>query len=222
MRRLIGLAIAILLLVGSVGDVRAQGGGSYVVQPGDTLFSIAQRFGVSASELATINGLYDVNRVFVGQVLALPNPIFAPQPAPTAPKPVYPTYVTPVNVLPPGTTVTTVTKYSSHVVRVGDTLSAIAARYGTTVAALQAANGLANANHIYVGQHLTIVRSQTTVSPQPRPAAPKANGRVYVVRPGDNLFAIAARYRRNIYDIARANGLLNLNHIYVGQALVIP
>jgi len=36
------------------------------------------------------------------------------------------------------------------------------------------------------------------------------------------LFGIAARYRRDVYAIAKANGLLNLNYIYVGQALIIP
>ena len=43
----------------------------------------------------------------------------------------------------------------------------------------------------------------------------------YVVQPGDTLFEIATRFNRNIYDIAATNGLLNLNAIYIGQALTI-
>jgi LysM repeat protein len=45
---------------------------------------------------------------------------------------------------------------------------------------------------------------------------------VHIVQPGDTLFRIAMRYNANVYDIAEANHLLNLNRIYVGQALIIP
>lgn len=83
--------------------VSAQGGSrTYTVQPGDTLFSIATRFGVGLSELATINGVYDVNRLFVGQTLVLPAGAAVPvTPVPVV-VPIYPVY-------PPGTTVTTIT-----------------------------------------------------------------------------------------------------------------
>ncbi len=46
--------------------------------------------------------------------------------------------------------------------------------------------------------------------------------RLYIVQPGDNLFGIAARTGRNAYTIAQANGILNLNAIYVGEPLVLP
>jgi peptidoglycan-N-acetylglucosamine deacetylase len=200
---------------------QAQGGGTYVVQPGDTLFTIADKFGVSLSELATINGIYDVNRVFVGQVLVIPTPINPPAAPPVRPAPA-PQPAPSLPVYPPGTTVTVVTNYQGYVVRHGDTLSRIAQRFRTTIDLIMAANGIGNPNFVFVGQHLIIPRITTNVRPQPRPQTPRARGNVYVVQPGDNLFGIAARFRRNIYDIARANGLLNLNHIFTGQALVIP
>src|SRR5262245_46164031 len=75
-RRFAAILITILAIVTLTGGaIRARAAGSYVVQPGDTLFSIASRFNVSVSELATINGVYDVNALFVGQVLNLPNPL---------------------------------------------------------------------------------------------------------------------------------------------------
>src|SRR5205823_1351483 len=122
-------------LVFGVAPATAQGARTYVVQPGDSLFGIAARFNVSISELATINGIYDVNSVPVGKVLILPNPLPSQpsQPSgPTNPQPFTP----PVVVYPPGTSVTTVTTYTSYIVRPGDFLAAIAQRFGTTPQAI--------------------------------------------------------------------------------------
>lgn len=224
--RLIMVLLAAMLAIGVVGaaPARAQDGGIYVVQPGDTLFSIAQRFNVSLSELATINGIYDVNHVTVGRVLRLPPPLPGtvppayPPPQPAQPV-VYP-YYPPQPYYPAGTTITTVTTYRYYKVQRGDNLSKIAQRYRTTVAAIVAANPGLNPNYIYVGQVIVIARTTTTIVPAPRPRP--VYRRVYIVQPGDTLFGIAHRFRRDVYAIAKANGLLNLNAIYVGQALFIP
>ncbi len=102
-----------------------------------------------------------------------------------------------------------------HVVQRGENLFRIALRYGVTVNALAAANGLSNTSHIYVGQRLTI---PTGGSPGP---TPPSSG-VHVVRPGENLFSIALRYGITSQALAAANGIANPNRIYVGQRLVIP
>jgi peptidoglycan-N-acetylglucosamine deacetylase len=231
---LIAVITLVAILAVGLGPANAQGGRTYVVQVGDTLFSIAARFNVSISELATINRVYDVNSVPVGKVLILPNPIsgaFDPggptnpggTGGPANPQPNPQPYTPPVVVYPPGTTVTTVTTYTSYVVRQGDFLSAIAQRFGTTPQAIMSANAIGNPNLIYVGQLLTIPRTTTTIRPVPRPRpAPGGRGRVYIVQPGDNLFSIGARFGRSAWSIAQANGILNLNAIYVGQPLVIP
>jgi peptidoglycan/xylan/chitin deacetylase (PgdA/CDA1 family) len=57
----------------------------YTVQPGDTLFSIAQRFGTTVEAIARANGLTDTSRITAGQALFVPGTVTpAPTPAPTA------------------------------------------------------------------------------------------------------------------------------------------
>ncbi len=216
MRRLTLLLIAFALAF-VLGTAPARAAGSYTVQPGDSLFSIAARFNVSISELATINKIYDVNAIYPGQVLILPAALGAQPAAPAQQAPVYgpPAPVT----YPSGTVVTTTTTYTYYVVQPGDTLASIAARLGSTASAILSANYLPNPNLLYIGARLVVPKiSSSVVIPAPKPVY----GNFYVVQAGDNLFAIAARFKRDVYAIARVNNLLNLNAIYAGQALLIP
>lgn len=123
-----------------------------------------------------------------------PAPSAPSAPAPAAPPllPVYPIY---------------------HVVQRGDNLTRIAARYGTTVWAIAQANGIWNVNYIRVGQVLLIPMPGTVPGPSPR---------IYIVQPGDTLSAIAWRFGTTVWAIAQANGIWNVNLIYVGQRLYIP
>jgi LysM repeat protein len=100
-----------------------------------------------------------------------------------------------------------------HIVQRGETLSSIAARYGTTSRAIARTNGLPNANYIYAGQRLKIPASSSSGS---------AAGSTYTVRRGDTLYSIARRHGSTVSAIMRANGLANANYIYAGQRLSIP
>jgi len=95
---------------------------------------------------------------------------------------------------------------TTYTVKRGDTLSGIAAKYGTTVANLQKLNGISNPNKIYVGQKLKISGS-----------APAKQ--YYTVKVGDTLSGIAAKYGTSVSRLASLNGIKNPNLIRVGQKL---
>jgi soluble lytic murein transglycosylase-like protein len=119
--------VAALALGGSAG--------TYVVRPGDTLSSIAAKLGVSTKALADANHISDPNRVYAGRSLTVPGgTVSAAAAAPAVPAVVA----------------------TTHTVVAGETLTGIAARYGTTVAAVVAANKLGNANHVVIGARLSI------------------------------------------------------------------
>ncbi|WP_214851474.1 LysM peptidoglycan-binding domain-containing protein [Exiguobacterium sp. s193] len=100
---------------------------SYTVKSGDTLYSIARKYDVSVSALASANNITNLNLISVGQVLKIPGTSTTPPP--------------------------TVTSYT---VKSGDTLYAIASKYNVTVSSLAAANKITNINLISAGQLLII------------------------------------------------------------------
>jgi LysM repeat protein len=143
--------LAPLVVVGAL----ALGGsaGTYVVRPGDTLSAIAGRLGVSVGDLAKANGITDPNRVYAGKTLVVPGGgTVTAQAAPSTPAPA-----------------------RVHTVAAGETLSGIAARYGTTIGAIVSANKLADPNHVVVGTKLQIptVSAPATGIPSRLAASPQ-------------------------------------------------
>lgn len=110
-------------------------------------------------------------------------------------------------------------------VRRGDTLSAIATRYGTTVTAIMRANHLSS-TLIQVGQTLLIPLttssgSRYSVTPVPDYRPDSSATGVHIVRAGETLFSIASRYGVTVAQLKAYNGLLR-DTIWPGQRLRIP
>lgn len=109
-----------------------------------------------------------------------------------------------------------------HRVARGDTLSAVARRYGSSISTIVAANGLRNPNHLSIGQTLVVPRDPTGGARTPQPARTAAGGDSgrYVVRHGDTLYSIARRHRTTVAQIMRRNAL-STTLIRPGQVLVL-
>ena len=159
----------------------------YTVKAGDTLSTIASRYGVSVVRLKRANRLSE-DSLRIGDRLEIPTQVAVSD----APK--------------------RVAKSRTHRVRSGESLYTIGKRYGVSVDRLKAANGLRR-NTIRVGQELVI----PSVSNQK--AVPE--GKVYRVRSGDTLSEIARRYGTTVSKLRSANGLTS-NRLRIGQELKIP
>ncbi len=106
-----------------------------------------------------------------------------------------------------------------HVVQQGENLFRLALRYGTTVQAIMAANGLTDDRTIYVGQRLVIPGDASHSMVEPVAAT---TGGTYVVQAGDTLIGIALRYGISTWELMHANGLYGAHMLCPGQGLVIP
>jgi len=111
----------------------------------------------------------------------------------------------------------------TYVVKSGDRLVDIAARYGVTASAIVRANNLANADTIFPGQQLIIPTSGTTGAPGTSTGSSTASRpTTYTVKLGDTLAAIAKVHGVSIAAIQQASRLVNPNILWVGQKLTIP
>jgi LysM repeat protein len=111
----------------------------------------------------------------------------------------------------------------------GDTISAIAGRYGLDTFAVLKLNNLQANTIIYPGQKIKLTGS-TPAPAAPKPSAPaktapatsaSGGGRVYVVKPGDTLSAIAARHGVGLSEVFKWNGLGMSSVIYPGQKVKV-
>ena len=196
---LVSLIVIGVLLIGAllaVAPVRAAGFNQdtvvHVVQWGETLFSIARRYGTSVDAICAANDVADPTRIYAGQRLVIPAAGAPAGPAAAG---------------------------ATHVVRAGENLYRIALRYGTTAQALAELNGIYNPDHVVTGQTLRIPGSQTspTVAYQPRHAAT-----THTVRPGETLTLIAVRYGVPLWTLVQVNSISNPSRIFTGQVLTIP
>jgi len=110
-----------------------------------------------------------------------------------------------------------------YTVRRGDTLSALALRFGTSVQSLKASNTIRRGNRIYIGQVLQLPKGKSKSSIRYANYAPENYTLVsYRIRRHDNLSKIAKRFNTNTRFLAKINHIKNPNSLYPGQRIKIP
>ena len=112
-------------------------------------------------------------------------------------------------------TLPTLAPGQEYTVQTGDTLSTLAARFNTSMAALQRVNNLGDSQSVRLGQKLSI------------PTGRLADDEgvfwfIYIVKSGDSSSAIAARFGVTVNDLLRVNGISDASRVLIGQALIIP
>jgi LysM repeat protein len=162
---------------------------THVVQPDETLGTIAAQYGTDIETLRRLNSLSDTDFVWIGQTLVLPDSVVT---------------------LDETTTET-------YTVRAGDNLSSIAVRYQTTLARLAELNHIAPSQRLYTSQSLIVPTvanlDQELVTSQPANQA----AAVHIVQRGEHLGTITAQYDVTERAIAQTNDLANASLIVPGQ-----
>jgi lysozyme len=201
----------------------------YVVQRGDDLSAIANRFDTTVADLQVFNSLPNANTIVTGQTICINDGIYIVQSGDTVDSVASrlgvsvseleqvnnlanPSLIDPGQVLfiPGGTIPVGVPVPFNRVytVQSGDTVDSIARTFGVTPQALIQLNKISDPNLIETGMQLLI----------PNAFVPG----LYTVKSGDTLTKIAQSYGTTVGVLAQTNHIINVNLIYVGQVLVVP
>ncbi|MDD4187792.1 MAG: LysM peptidoglycan-binding domain-containing protein [Bacilli bacterium] len=211
----------------------------YIVEAGDSLWAIAQRFGTTVDNIKRLNNLSS-NNLSIGQKLVISgSPV--PEPLPTSTYTVvagdtlysiarkFNTTVSELrkinnlssDILSIGQTLK-ITETNNdnleelstiYIVKYGDTLWSIANHFDVSVDTIKLLNNLKNSD-LSVGQELLI--SENSIIP-----SFPADNIVYIVKQGDTLWSLAKKYNTTVDEIKRVNNLSN-NSLSIGQNLTIP
>lgn len=189
---------------------------TYTVKAGDTVSSIAGRYGLATASILALNGLGWKSLIFPGQVLKLTSGAVAPATPTPAPA-----------------------TGGRYTIQKGDTISRIAARFGVTTQAVLTANGLSWSSIIYPGQTIAIpgaalaAENVSEVTPivdesGDPPSTPVVSSpapviqSTYLIKSGDTISSIAKKFNVSIQTILSANNLSLSSIIFAGRSLTIP
>lgn len=170
------LSVGQKLLINDGTDVDNVNENYYIVKSGDTLYSIAKKYGLTVEELKKMNNLSN-NTLSINQKLLV------------------------------GNDMSTDDNYDVYVVKSGDTLWGIASKYNTSVDKIKDINNL-NSNNLSIGQKLLVPGNNLGT-------------KKYIVKSGDTLYKIAQNNGTTVTDLINLNNLKTTN-LSIGQVLYIP
>lgn len=199
----------------------------YVIEPGDTMAKIAQKFNTDMNIIARYNGIPDLDHIEAGRILRIPQNfeenVYIIRPGDTLTK-IARQYCTTVQELvqlnelsdPDVITAGESLKLPNegcdniHIVKEGDTLYALAKLYDTTPEALADLNGIEDPDRLVIGQLLRIPGENYMSDMQE-----------YTVRSGDRLWKIAQKFNVTVSDLINWNRMCNPDYLVPGQKIRI-
>lgn len=202
----------------------------YIVQPGDTLSDIADDYDSTIAEIRKMNKLSKRSVLKVGMRLRVPKDEGLPQ---------NPDENRTANTDEDKSAKNNADSVLSdaHIVRSGENLALIAKKYGVTIEAIRKANNLDNGSVLKVGSRLVIPSDlndgarlpassshKYTIkkSPAKIAQAKKQRQKIHIVKRGENLSEIAAKYRVSLETIRKQNQIKSRSHLVTGARLLIP
>lgn len=201
MSRKVVAALTVLLWIGaSAIPVNAQSSqpppsaAVHIVQRGETLFSIARRYGLTVDAITHANGIPDPRQIYIGQRLIISG----------------------------GRGDASATETLPYVVQAGDTLASIARRNHTTWQTLVQLNGLLSPNAVYAAQVIQVPAPDRPADGDGAARLQTSASAGYIVRPDDTLFRIALRCDISPWALAAASHIANPALIFPGQDLGVP
>jgi len=218
--------------------------GTYVIQDGDTLGKIAEKFKIERKSLLEANRLSEGQPIYIGETLMIPGAAPAPnanmaetgKPADAKKDSVVIGETKKPETAPVPAPAATGTK--THKIVKGDTLTSVAKKYNTSVESIKSANGL-RSDTISLGQTLKIPATQTA-STGTTPAPDKKQDQstafqydnellradetygYYTVNKGDNLYALARDFFTTMSELQRINRLGASTTIFPGSEIIVP
>ncbi len=204
---------------------------SYIIQSGDTLLIIAQRFNTTVEALRASNSISDDSQILAGQALLVPKAedalidVYEVLPSDTLYS-ISRQFHTSVGILQGlnelgGSSVIVVgqhirvpaideSSYEIYTVADSDSLYSIARQYNSSAALLKTLNGIADERELEAGQTILVPKIDETVLER------------YIVQPGDSLYSIARRYGVSLHVLQVLNRLADIRDLRVDQVILAP
>ena len=204
---------------------------TYIIQSGDSLYSIAQRFNTTVETLIAANSLSGDDRIIAGHVLLVPAAdetqvdSYEVQPGDSLYS-ISRRFNTTVSVLQglnelgdssqivAGETIAVPamdeSRYEFYVVAAEDSLSSIAERFQTDVSELRSLNDIADEHDLTEGQTILV------------PRIDDARFAVHVVQSGDTLFDISRLYNTTIAQLRSLNVFADGSDLAIGRSIIVP
>ncbi len=221
------LPLIVMILLCSLVLPAAAQDQNHVVQYGESLFRIAQQYGVSVEAIARVNNIANTWRIDIGQILTIPSADAAPLAEPDSAIALEATATdattesVPVEIADASAVEPSSTPEQTHVVAWGESLGSIASRHQMSLEALARLNNILNPDLIYSGQVLIIQPGTGTQESAPRQGSTYSSV-THIVQPGESLVTIAREYEISWLQIAQWNNLTDADLVMPGIELIIP